>query len=137
MRRLPSHFTQNVGPEVNKTPMKVGKWTRLINPAQDKETKAKKEKPLHLWIPQMLKHKKKERNILLWRFPNFLNGAMNCLSWNCRELGNPQRVCELSDLVKEKAPKVIFLMETKKKKKSYLEKLRCRLKFDNLFIVPT
>lgn len=40
VRRLPSHFTQNVGPEVNKTPMKVGKWTRLINPAQDKETKS-------------------------------------------------------------------------------------------------
>ena len=38
-------------------------------------------------------------------------------------------------MVKAKGPKVVFLMETKKKK-SYLERLRCRLKFDNLFIVP-
>lgn len=29
---------------------------------------------------------------------------------------------------------MIFLMETRKKK-SYLERLRCRLKFNNLFIV--
>ena len=38
-------------------------------------------------------------------------------------------------MVKAKGPKVVFLMETKKKK-LYLERLRCRLKFDNLFIVP-
>ena len=37
--------------------------------------------------------------------------------------------------MKAKGPKIVFLMETKKKK-SYLERLRCRLKFDNLFIVP-
>ena len=60
---------------------------------------------------------------------------MNCLSWNCRGLGNHRRVRELSDLVKAKGPRVIFLMETRKKK-SYLERLRCRLKFDNMFIVP-
>lgn len=35
-----------------------------------------------------------------------------------------------------KEPKTwFFLMETRKKN-SYLERLRCRLKFDNLFIVP-
>lgn len=60
---------------------------------------------------------------------------MNCVSWNCFELGNPRRVRELSDLVKAKDLSLVFLMETKKKK-SYLERLRCRLKFDNLFIVP-
>ena len=60
---------------------------------------------------------------------------MNCLSWNCRGLGNPRRVRELSDLVKAKAPKVVFLMETKKKK-AYLERIHCHLSFDNLFIVP-
>ena len=59
---------------------------------------------------------------------------MNCFSWNCRGLGNHRRVWELSDMVKAKGPKVVFLMETKKKK-SYLERLCCRLKFDNLFIV--
>ena len=60
---------------------------------------------------------------------------MNCLSWNCRGLGIPQRVRELSDLVRAKGPKLLFLMETKKKN-SYLEKVRCCLKFDNLFDVP-
>ena len=39
------------------------------------------------------------------------------------------------NMVKVKGPSLVFLMETEKKK-SYLEKLRCRLKFDNLFIVP-
>ena len=60
---------------------------------------------------------------------------MNCLSWNCRGLGIPRRVRELSDLVRAKGPKLLFLMETKKKN-SYLEKVRCHLKFDNLFVVP-
>ena len=59
---------------------------------------------------------------------------MNCLSWNCRGFGNSWRVRELSDLVKAKGPKLVFFMETKKKK-SYLERVRCRLKFDNIFIV--
>lgn len=36
--------------------------------------------------------------------------------------------------MKAKAPRVIFLMETRKKD-SYLERLRCRLKYDNLLIV--
>lgn len=37
--------------------------------------------------------------------------------------------------MKAKALRVLFLMETGKKK-SYLERLRCHLKYDNLFIVP-
>ena len=41
---------------------------------------------------------------------------MNCISWNCRGLRNPQRVRELSDLVRAKDPNLVFLMETKKKK---------------------
>ena len=60
---------------------------------------------------------------------------MNCLSWNCRGLGIRRRVRELSDLVRTKGPNLVFLMETKKNK-SYMEKLRCRLKFDNMFLVP-
>lgn len=60
---------------------------------------------------------------------------MNILSWNWRGLGIPRRVRELSKLVRAKGPKIVFLMETKKKR-SYLEKIICRLKFDNLFIVP-
>lgn len=37
--------------------------------------------------------------------------------------------------MKAKGPKLVFLMETKKKS-SYLERLRFKLKFDNLFIMP-
>ena len=59
---------------------------------------------------------------------------MNCISWNYRGLGNPQRVRELSDLVRAKDPNLVFLLETKKKK-SYVERLMCKLKFDNMFIV--
>ena len=59
---------------------------------------------------------------------------MNCLSWNCWERGNHRRVRELSKLVKAKGPKLVFLMETQKKR-SYLERLRCCLNFDNIFIV--
>lgn len=61
--------------------------------------------------------------------------AMNCICWNCRGLGNPWQVQELSNIMKAKGHKLIFLMETKKKS-AYLEKVRCWLKFDNLFVVP-
>ena len=38
---------------------------------------------------------------------------MIILSWNCRGLGNLRAVEVLSYLMREKAPKVLFLMETK------------------------
>ena len=38
---------------------------------------------------------------------------MSCLSWNCRGLGNPQIVEKLIALIGNKAPKLVFLMETK------------------------
>ena len=38
---------------------------------------------------------------------------MNALSWNCRGLGNKHPVNVLSNLVREKKPKIVFLMETK------------------------
>ena len=39
---------------------------------------------------------------------------MNLLSWNYRGLGNQHAVDVLSHLVREKDPKVVFLMETKR-----------------------
>ena len=39
--------------------------------------------------------------------------TMKILSRNCRELGNQRAVDVLSHLVREKAPKILFLMETK------------------------
>lgn len=37
--------------------------------------------------------------------------------------------------MKVKGPSLVFLMKTKKRK-AYLERLRCRLELDNMFIVP-
>ena len=80
-----------------------------------------------------------------WQYPfGFFIGSgccsatpvtMNYLSWNCCGLGNQQQVRELSKLVKSKGPRLVFLMETKKNN-SYMEKIRCRLQFDNMFLVP-
>ena len=38
---------------------------------------------------------------------------MSILSWNYRGLGNQHAVNVLSHLMREKAPKILFLMETK------------------------
>ena len=38
---------------------------------------------------------------------------MKILSWNCRELRNQPAIDVLSQLVREKAPKILFLMEIK------------------------
>lgn len=37
---------------------------------------------------------------------------MSCLSWNCRGLGNPRAVSFLKEIVREKRPSFIFLIET-------------------------
>ena len=37
---------------------------------------------------------------------------MNCLSWNCRGLGNPEAVRELRSIVKVEGPSLVFVMET-------------------------
>jgi len=49
-------------------------------------------------------------------------------------LGTNDKFGSFSELVKAKSPNLVFLMETRKNN-SYIERLRCRLKFDNLFIV--
>jgi hypothetical protein len=59
---------------------------------------------------------------------------MNCLSWNCRGLGNPCTVQELTRLVRVKAPSAVFLMETWSNE-DYLEVLRCNLQFSNKLVV--
>lgn len=97
-------------------------------------------------MKQNPKQKKKTQSFILkWPYPIcFSIGGgccsttpvtMNCLSWNCRRLGNQQRARELSELVRAKGPNLVFLMETKKKN-LYMEKIQCRLKFDNMFLVP-
>ena len=61
---------------------------------------------------------------------------MSCLSWNCRELGNPCTVHELASLVRVKDPSAVFLMETWSNEEQ-LELLRCRLHFNNKLVVPS
>uniref|UniRef100_A0A5B7A8Z2 Endonuclease/exonuclease/phosphatase domain-containing protein n=1 Tax=Davidia involucrata TaxID=16924 RepID=A0A5B7A8Z2_DAVIN len=41
---------------------------------------------------------------------------MKILSWNCRGLGNPRSVRALRQMVREEAPKILFLSETKSDK---------------------
>nr|XP_023891885.1 uncharacterized protein LOC112003894 [Quercus suber]XP_023929367.1 uncharacterized protein LOC112040706 [Quercus suber] len=60
---------------------------------------------------------------------------MNGLSWNCRGLGRPRAVLELTDLVKKHSPQFVFLMETRAKDK-FLKNLCRKLDLKNLFIVP-
>jgi exonuclease III len=61
---------------------------------------------------------------------------MIVISWNCRGLGNPRTVRDLRRMVKVKRPILVFLMETKLKQKK-MEKIRCLLGFQNLFVVDS
>jgi exonuclease III len=61
---------------------------------------------------------------------------MNILSWNCRGLGNLRTVQELRRLVKEKKPKIVFLMETKARAKR-MEIVRSQLGFEHMLVVDS
>lgn len=60
---------------------------------------------------------------------------MNVLSWNCKGLGNPYVGIVLSQLVREKAPKVLFFMETKWTVGG-MKKIQAELPYDNMLAVP-
>jgi hypothetical protein len=59
---------------------------------------------------------------------------MTILSWNCRGLGNLRTVHDLCQMVKEKRPWMVFLMETKLRKEK-MEVIRCKLGFSCMFVV--
>ena len=59
---------------------------------------------------------------------------MSILSLNCRGLGDKSAVGELSRLIKVQRPQIIFLMETKLKKKG-IEEVKNELKIDNVVCV--
>ena len=61
---------------------------------------------------------------------------MNCMSWNCRGLGNPEAVRELRSIVKLEGPTLLFVMETKIKAKR-VEELRYTLGFGGCFAVDS
>ena len=60
---------------------------------------------------------------------------MISLGWNCRGLGNLQTVRVLGKLVQQWDPKIVFLLETKIKKKA-MEKVMEKINFVNGVIVP-
>ena len=61
---------------------------------------------------------------------------MSCLFWNCCGLGNPATVQELTIMVRQKDPLVLFLSETKLDEK-ILEILRCYWSFGGKLVVPS
>ena len=60
---------------------------------------------------------------------------MNGVSWNCHGLGRPRAVLELTEMVKQRSPSFVFLMETRSKDK-FLKNLCRKFKLKNVFIVP-
>jgi exonuclease III len=59
---------------------------------------------------------------------------MSILSWNCQGLGNHRAVRDLHQMMKEKRPVLVFLMETKLCNKK-AEFLQIKLHFDYMFVV--
>ena len=69
-----------------------------------------------------------------WQYPSPAIHHELCqleLSW----AWEPKASSRAFGISEAKSPNLVFLMETRKKN-SYIERLRCRLKVDNLFIVP-
>ena len=58
------------------------------------------------------------------------------LSWNCRGLGNRQAVEVLADLVRRKAPTILFLMETKLTIRE-MEPIKMELGFPSMLAVSS
>ncbi|KAK8494626.1 hypothetical protein V6N12_005755 [Hibiscus sabdariffa] len=59
---------------------------------------------------------------------------MAMLAWNVRGLGNKDTVSALKNVAFKHKADIIFLSETKQKKR-YIEKIRMKMKFDNAFYV--
>ncbi|KAL3530647.1 hypothetical protein ACH5RR_009969 [Cinchona calisaya] len=61
---------------------------------------------------------------------------MRALVWNCRGAGSSLTVSQLNEFTYLHSPSIIFLCETKQKKK-ILDKVRSKISFDNCFIVDS
>ena len=61
---------------------------------------------------------------------------MRALGWNCRRLGNPRLVWVLRNLVQQWDPDLVFLSETKLKKRS-MEKKKVSVGFINGLVIPS
>ncbi|KAF2324721.1 hypothetical protein GH714_016484 [Hevea brasiliensis] len=95
-----------------------------------------------IWITWVLEGKfqmvkKVTRKLRMWFWVPGSPGAMSSLVWNCYELGNLQTVQALKDLVFNKQPRFIFLMETMVTREK-VEIVQKALDFQGLFTVePT
>lgn len=58
------------------------------------------------------------------------------MSWNCRGLGNPRIVHELSHLIQDKRPSIIFIMETKILKE-HMERISSRIGSYHFFAISS
>ena len=61
---------------------------------------------------------------------------MNSLCWNCWWLGNPRSVHALHDMVRRWDPRIVFLLETKLRKRR-MERVRDKLGFANGLVMPS
>ena len=61
---------------------------------------------------------------------------MIIISWNCRGLGNRRAVEVLVDLVRSKAPTILFLMETKMTVQE-MEPIKAELGFQAMIVVSS
>ncbi|XP_057790784.1 uncharacterized protein LOC131007889 [Salvia miltiorrhiza] len=59
---------------------------------------------------------------------------MNCLSWNCRGLGNQPTVRQFDWLIKQKKPELVFIMESKLMETEWTPILQ-KSGFENLFVI--
>ena len=60
---------------------------------------------------------------------------MNLLSWNCQGFWNQRAVDVLSHLVREKAPKALFLMETKQSVEE-MRRVQADLPYHYMLAIP-
>ena len=60
--------------------------------------------------------------------------TIKIISWNCPGLRNPKAVRDFHQMVKEKKPTLLFLMEIKNQQQK-MEATRVKLGFDGLFVV--
>ena len=61
---------------------------------------------------------------------------MNLLCWNFRRLGNQSAIDVFSHLVREKAPKMLFLMEMKRSMEE-MQQIQADLPYHCMLVVPS
>lgn len=59
---------------------------------------------------------------------------MNLISWNCCGLENPRTVHDICQLVKDKRPRILFVMDTEIQRNRF-SYLRSKLGFERMFMV--